>query len=314
MRAAILTAFNGPQGVSVIPDAPTPPVGNTDVLVRIWGGGLNPADLKTTEGMLPYLNLPYVMGHDLIGDVVGIGHGVVDFDLGDVVVGNLGFAGGAFAELASVPSKLLAKLPDDVPPGAAAVLPVIGLTAMQAVRDIGNVASGDRVLIHGASGSVGSLASQLAKAAGAYVYGTGSGPKAAQMREDGVDTVIDYRSMSFTDIIAPGSLDFVLDTVGGETLRKSASLLKPSGILVSIVTSDVVSLAALAGVKGKFLVIDTSGTQIAELLRMVGNGRLRLRVGRTFALRDIRQAFQSLDRGDGGKILVVVDETSPIGA
>ena len=312
MKAALLNGFGGPGDVTVVGNAPSPRIGNDDVLVDIWGGGLNPADLKTTTGMMRNLPLPYVMGHDFIGRVSGMGYGVGGLDIGDIVVGNLGFAGGSFAQQASVPKTALAKLPDGVDPRDAAILPVIGLTALQAVELIGRVGSGDQVLIHGASGSVGSLAAQLAKRAGAIVLGTGSGEALVRMREDGVDLPIDYREREFDDVIERDSLDFVLDTVGGDTLERSVPLLKPTGTIVSIVSSKVETLASRAGVHGRFLVIETTSEGIAEALDRLESGAFRMRRGKSFALENVVEALRALDSGEGGKIMIVVDPGSPL--
>ena len=308
MRAAVLNAFNGIESVEIADDIERPVPTDDQLLIRVQAAGVNPSDYKTTEGMMRGLSLPYVMGHDFAGEVIEVGGQVTAFNVGDQVLGNCGFEGGSFAEFAAVNADRCAVRPSSVEVITAAALPVVGLTAWQAVHTLGQVSSVSRVLIHAGAGGVGSLAVQLAKRAGAHVITTASETSADAARKFGADEIINYREQRFEDVIGDDRCDFVFDTVGGETTERSISVLKPDGLAVSIVSPDVTDFAAAAAKRGRFLVIDYIGSQLAEMCKLISDGELAVRVARELPLADAKEALSLLkDQKANGKLVLLVD-------
>jgi NADPH:quinone reductase-like Zn-dependent oxidoreductase len=320
MRAFVVTKYKEPLQEA---DVPEPVVGAHDVLVRVEAAGLNPLDEKIRAGefkqVLPY-KLPLIPGNDVAGTVIRVGAGVRGFKPGDEVYARPGQDRiGTFAERIAVAEGDLALKPASVSMREAGSLPLVALTAWQALVERGRVRPGQNVLIHAGAGGVGSIAIQLAKHLGASVATTASGSNADFVRELGADTVIDYRTRDFEQRLA--GYDLVLDSLGGENLEKSLRVLRPGGKAIGIggppdpafareaglnpllrlviagLSSKVRRQAKKLGVTYEFLFVRASGDQLRQITALVDQGVLRPVVGRVFGFDQTPQALQSLSQG-----------------
>ena len=320
MRAFVVTKYKEPLQEA---DVPEPMVGAHDVLVRVEAAGLNPLDEKIRAGefkqVLRY-KLPLIPGNDVAGTVIGVGAGVRGFKPGDEVYARPGQDRiGTFAERIAVEEGDLALKPASVSMREAGSLPLVALTAWQALVERGRVRPGQNVLIHAGAGGVGSIAIQLAKHLGASVATTASGSNADIVRELGANTVIDYRTRDFEQRLA--GYDLVLDSLGGENLEKSLRVLGPGGKAIGIAGPPDPAFAreaglnpllrlVIAGLSGKirrqakklgvtyeFLFVRASGDQLRQITALVDQGVLRPVVGRVFGFDQTPQALQSLSQG-----------------
>ena len=235
MKAFILDRYGNNDGVRA-GEMPDPELRDDDVLVQIHAASVNPVDFKIRDGelklILPY-RLPFILGNDLAGVVVRVGSGVRRFKPGDEVYARPDKDRiGAFAEFISIKEDAVAIKPKKLTMEEAASIPLVGLTAWQALIERANLKRGQKVLIHAGSGGVGTFAIQLAKHLGAIVATTTSTANLDWVKRLGADIVIDYKKDDFETILH--DYDVVLDTLGGETLEKSLRVLKPGGKLISI--------------------------------------------------------------------------------
>ena len=320
MRAFVVAKYKEPLREA---DVPEPVVGAHDVLVRVEAAGLNPLDEKIRAGefkqVLPY-KLPLIPGNDVAGTVIRVGADVRGFKPGDEVYARPGQDRiGTFAERIAVAEGDLALKPASVSMREAGSLPLVALTAWQALVERGRVRPGQNVLIHASAGGVGSVAIQLAKHLGASVATTASGSNADFVRELGADTVIDYRTQDFEQRLA--GYDLVLDSLGGENLEKSLRVLGPGSKAIGIAGPPDPAFAreaalnpllrlVIAGLSGKirrqakklgvtyeFLFVRASGDQLRQITALVDQGVLRPVVGRVFGFDQTPQALQSLSQG-----------------
>ncbi|PPG37987.1 NADP-dependent oxidoreductase [Pseudoclavibacter sp. RFBA6] len=312
-------------------DAAEPAVGDNDVLVQVQAAGVNQLDEKIRIGefkqILPY-KLPLTLGHDVAGTVLRVGGAVRAFRPGDEVYARpRDHRIGTFAERIAIDEADVAPKPSSISMDEAGSLPLVALTAWQALVEIGQVQPGQKVLIHAGAGGVGSIAIQLAKHLGAEVATTASAANAEFVRGLGADRAIDYRADDFERLLS--GYDFVLDSLGGENLEKSLRILKPGGIAVGISgppTPDFARSAglnpllrlAIAGLSGKvrkqakrlgvdyrFLFMRASGEQLREITALVERGAVKPILGRVFPFDETVQALESL-RGGGirGKAVI----------
>jgi NADPH:quinone reductase-like Zn-dependent oxidoreductase len=298
MKAIRLHAHGGPEQLAY-EDAPEPSLKNGDALVRVHSCAITPTELTwsatytTREGAD---RLPSIPGHELSGVVEAAGANAVDANVGDRVYALIDFwRDGAAAEYVAVPAADLAPKPPSLNDVQAAAVPLAALTAWQALFDHAGLVPGQEILIQGATGGVGSFATQLAHWRGAYVVGTASAANAALACELGADKVIDYNAVRFEDKVREA--DVVLDTVGGETLERSWSVLRHGGVLVTIAGSAPADKAARYGVRGVDFIVKPSRAQLIEIGRLTEAGKLRPIIEATFPLEEARQAFE---RGAGG--------------
>lgn len=320
MRAFVVNKYKEPLQEA---DVPEPVVGEHDVLVQVQAAGLNVVDEKIRAGafksFLRY-ELPQVMGSDVAGTVIGVGSKVREFALGDQVYAQPRTDRiGTFAERIAVAEADVALKPATVTLEEAGSLPLVALTAWQALVEKGNVKPGQKVLIHGGAGGVGTVAIQLAKHLGATVATTVSAGNVDFVRELGADVVIDYRNEDFEQLL--DGYDLVLDSVGGENLEKSLRVLRPGGKAIGIVgpadpafareagLNPVLRLAIAAlsgkvrrqarrlGVTYEFLFMRASGDQLRQISALVDSGAVRPVVGRVFHFDQTVEALQSLGKG-----------------
>jgi NADPH:quinone reductase-like Zn-dependent oxidoreductase len=308
MKAVRIHSYGGPE-VLTYEDAPRPSAGAGQVLIRVEAAGVNPVDWKIRDGALQAMlrhRLPLVLGWDVAGVVEAAGPGVTRFKPGDTVFAYLDLSrDGAYAEYAVAAEDEVATKPAAVDFVAAAALPVAALTSWQALFDQAHLAAGQKVLIHAASGGVGSVAVQLARWKGAHVVGTASGRNADFVRRLGADEFIDYTAGRFEDRVRDA--DVVFDTVGGETQERSFAVLRKGGVLVSIVSPPAPEKAAAHGVRALWFGAQPSGRQLAEVARLVDGGKVRPQVEAVLPLAEARRAHEQSQTGrTRGKIVLRV--------
>ncbi|EYT61732.1 NADPH:quinone reductase [Dietzia sp. UCD-THP] len=310
MRAVTQDSLGGPD-VLVVSDQPRPDPRTNEILVRVRAASVNPTDWKhrANGGFLGAP--PFVLGWDLSGVVEAVGIGVARFAPGDEVYGMLSypFGHGAHAEYVSAPASWFAPKPASLDHVQAAALPLVSLTAWQALVENADLQPGQRVLIHAAAGGVGHVAVQIAKARGAHVIGTASAAKHDFLRELGVDEAVDYREVDFAEAVS--DVDVVLDTIGGEYSTRSLRTLRPGGILVSILpvgSDDLLREADDLGVRAIRMLVDSSRHDLMSLTDLVDRGELRASVSDVFPLEQAAEAHRRGETGrTTGKMVLTLD-------
>ncbi len=292
MKAIRLHARAGPESLR-FEDAPEPRPGPGEVLVRVRAAGVTPTELLwvptwTARDGAPR-PLPVIPGHEFSGEVAALGEGVTSVGLGEAVYGmNDWFADGAQAEYCLARPADIARKPASVDHAHAAVTPISALTAWQGLFERARLAAGEHVLVHGAAGGVGVFAVQLARQRGARVTATAAAHNLDFVRGLGADEVIDYRAERFEER-ARGA-DAVFDTVGGDTLRRSWGVLKPSGRLVTIAASEEGSPDERT--RAAFFIVQPRRAELEEVARLIDGGQVRPVVGAEFLLADAPRAYR----------------------
>ncbi len=230
MQAVRVDRYGGEEVMELV-EIERPKPASDQLLVKVKAAAVNPVDWKIRDGLgeLFGLKLPMILGCEVAGTVEAAGADVKDFAAGDEVYGYLGTHTGGYAEYVVAPASEFAKRPPNVDVNTAASIPVGAYTAWQGIFEHGKLSAGQKILITGASGAVGSMAVQLAKGKGAHVIGTASGRNEDSVRESGADEFVDYRKAKFEDEVK--DVDVVFDTVGGETEDRSFQVLKKGGAL-----------------------------------------------------------------------------------
>ena len=286
----------GPEAL-VVERAPVPVPAAGEVLVAVHAAAITFDELTWEE---TWARTPVTPSHEVSGVIAETASGVTGLKPGEEVYGLIGFdRDGAAAEFVAVPAAHLAAKPSNVSHVHAAALPLAGLTALQALVDHAAVRPGEEVLVHGGAGGVGALTVQLAAILGAHVTATVRSDAAELVRGLGARRVIDVRSEAF-DVTGP--YDVIVDTVGGETLRRSCAVLRRGGRLVTL------SGPPPADVTATFFIVTPNREQLAKLAALVDRGRLQVHIAETFPLAEGRQAFESgrrQDRRPGKTVLVV---------
>jgi NADPH:quinone reductase-like Zn-dependent oxidoreductase len=304
MKAICLRSRGGPEAFAY-EESPQPRPGEGEVLVRVHAAGVmhtelgwDPTWTTSTGEPRPW---PVIPGHEFSGEITALGAGVRDVGVGDLVYGlNDWYRNGTWAEYCAARVADLAHKPASVDHVHAAAAPISALTAWQGLVERGGLTAGQRVLIHGAAGAVGTFAVQLARRRGARVTATASTANLDFVRRLGADEVIDYRAQRFEDVV--GGVDVVFDTVGGETLDRSLGVLKPGGRLVTVADSGATDERTRAA----YFIVEPNRTQLAEIARLIEVGQLRPVVGAVFPLAEARQAYQH--KPNHGKVVLrVVD-------
>lgn len=314
-------------------DIPTPVPQAGEVLIEVHATGLNLLDAKVRDGelklILPY-KPPFVLGHDVAGVVTAVSAGVSQFKVGDQVYARpADFHIGTFAEFIAVPQADVAPKPANLTMTEAGSLPLVALTAWQALVEVAQLQKGQKVFIQAGSGGVGTVAIQLAKHLGAYVATTASAANADWLKALGADLVIDYKTQDFETLLR--DYDVVLNSQDTKTLEKSLRILKPSGIAVSISgppTGEFARAAGLPwyvrfattllsfgirrqakkpGVRYTFLFMRASGQQLGELTRLIEAGIIKPVVDKTFSFAQTNEALAYVESGRAkGKVVVQV--------
>jgi NADPH:quinone reductase-like Zn-dependent oxidoreductase len=307
MRAAIIRQFGPPKAI-VITDIPPPTLSDREVLVRINAAGVGPWDALVREGKSKTApTVPLILGSDLSGVVERVGAQVSGFAPGDEVFGaaNQQFTGG-YAEFAAAPARTLARKPVKLDFVAAASVPIAAVTAWQMLFEYGQAAAGQKVLVHGAGGSVGGYAVQLARDAGLHVLATASARDADYVRSLGAEKVSDYRAGRFEGGLS--GVDIVIDTQGGDVRERSLSVLSSTGILVSVHSPIPQDIARRYGNRAVFFIVAVSTERLDTIRKLLDGGKLRPDIGTVLPLDQAVVAHEKLAGAphNRGKIVLKV--------
>lgn len=313
MKAIVVNEMGGPEVLKLTEVEQPVPI-PSEVLIRVRAVGLNPIEAFIRSGAFPpgqgaAIKPPFIPGWDVSGVVEAVVPGVTRFQVGDEVFGMPFFprAANAYAEYVVAPSRQIARKPRDLDFRQAAALPLAGLTAWQALVDAAELKPGQRVLIHAAAGGVGHLAVQIAKARGAYVVATASASKHDFVRQLGADQLIDYRAVDFTKVT--GDLDVVFELVGHDYGRRSISVLRPGGLLITAVerlNEALKSEVEAGGRRFLGITVEPDAAGLEALARLVDEGKLRVHVEQSFPLAEAARAHAALSGSVTGKLVLDV--------
>jgi NADPH:quinone reductase-like Zn-dependent oxidoreductase len=330
---AFAVAQYGTDGLRAA-DVPEPALGDGDVLVKVSAAAVNPLDMMVRNGefkrLLKY-RTPFVLGHDVAGVVTGVGSAVRDVRVGDEIYARpRDLRIGTFAEYIAIDQGDVASKPASLTPHEAAAVPLVALASWQALVDRAHVKPGQKVLVHAGAGGLGSTAIQLAKHLGATVATTASAENAELVRSLGADVVVDYRTEDFADVLA--GYDAVLDSLGGDNLEKSLTVLKPGGqaigvsgppdpgfakqlgapkpwsVVMALLSRKVRKRARRLGVRYSFLFMRADGARLRELAGLYDAGLLRPVIDRTFPFDQTLEAVAHVEHGRAkGKVVITHD-------
>ena len=332
MKAFILDRY-GKKGPLRFGDRPEPALGQDDVLVEIQAAGLNPVDARIRDGefklILPY-RPPFVLGLDVAGTVVRTGPKAKRFKVGDEVYARpRDHRIGAFAEFIAVDEADVALKPNNLDMAEAASIPLVGLTAWQALVEVGRVKPGQKVFVQAGSGGVGTFTIQLARHLGATVATTTSAANAELVKRLGADVVIDYKTQDFEELLS--GYDLVLNSQDAKTLEKSLSVLKPGGQLISIsgppdpafakerrlnlflklamrlLSSGIRRKSKRRGIRYSFLLMAANGEQLEKITSLIEAGAIRPVVDKVFPFERTNEALAYVETGRArGKVVVTM--------
>jgi NADPH:quinone reductase-like Zn-dependent oxidoreductase len=311
MKAAQYPSYGDSSVIEINENAPTPTLKDGQVMVEVHAAALNPFDYKVRMGymkeMIP-LTFPVTIGGDFSGVVTEIAPGVTEFSVGDEVYGQavvVNGGSGAIAEFAAANTKNTAKKPTSVDFSEAASLVLVGVSSIQALEDSMKLSSGQKILIHGGAGGIGSIAIQLAKHLGAYVTTTVSTGDEELVKSLGADEVIDYKTEKFEEKIS--DYDAVFDTIGGDTLERSFGVLKKGGVLVSMTGQVDQAKASEHEITGVGQFTDTNTIRLKRLAELVDSGVIRPQIDKSFTLDETAAAYTHLETSHPkGKVVVTV--------
>jgi NADPH:quinone reductase-like Zn-dependent oxidoreductase len=298
----------GNEDVLKLEEIPVPEIGPDDVLIRVKAAGINPVDWKIRQGYMEARKihkLPLILGWDLSGIIEKMGEEVHTFNIGDEVYSRPAFErNGAYAELIAVRAVEVARKPRSLTHTEAAGIPLAGITAWESLVNTAQIQEGQKVLIHAASGGVGSLAVQIAKVKGCRVIGTTSGANVDLVKSLGADEVIDYTKYDFSKLIHEA--DVVFDTVGGAVQDNSWKVLRKGGMLVSITRQPDPLFAENIGVKAAYVFIGPNVAILDELASLIDAGKIRPVTDSVFKLEEIKKAHALSQSGKAkGKIIII---------
>jgi NADPH:quinone reductase-like Zn-dependent oxidoreductase len=313
MKAVVIDRYGGNE-VAEVRDAPRPTPGPQEVLLRVRAAAVNPVDWKIRSGMLKIFtgrSFPKILGSECAGEVAETGAGVTRFQKGDRVIGYPGIKRlGAFAEYVCVPEQSTFSLPASIPFEQAATLPIAGLTALQALRNLGRIAAGHVVLINGAAGGVGTFAVQIARIFGARVTAVCSAANAELVRELGAGRVIDYRREDFTQ--DADRYDLIFDAVSKRSFAECKRVLAPHGLYIATLPTPAVLLhqyltGFLSRKKARAIMVRPNAGDLAWLTGQIAAGRLRVVLDRVYPLDAAREALAYSETGKArGKVVLRV--------
>lgn len=308
MKAAVAKEFGGPE-VLKLDTLPRPEPKDDDVLIRVIAAGVNPVDGYIRAGKFPGGKTPLIPGMDIAGVVEQTGTKATKFKKGDAVYAYLSFSEqGGYAEYALAKENEVALKPAKMSFEEAAAIPLAATTAWQALIDTAKLSSGQTVLIQGGSGGVGGFAIQIAKAKGAKVIATASGPNQELLKQFGADQVIDYSKTKFEDVVK--DVDVVLDCVGKDTIARSYGVIKKGGYLVCIAGAPDEAELAKHGVKGSSMRAHPDAAVLEELTKLADAGKFKAVVSDALPLADAAKAHEQIaTRHTRGKIVLKVAES-----
>jgi NADPH:quinone reductase-like Zn-dependent oxidoreductase len=303
MKAIVVTDEAAGTAGMTLAERPEPAATGNDVVVEVHASGFTPGELSwpgTWTDRSGRDRRPSIPGHEVAGAVSALGYGTRGLTVGQRVFGLTDWTrDGTLAEYVAVEARNLAALPGDVDFAVGASLPISGLTAWQGLFVHGRFQVGQSVLVHGAAGGVGSMATQLAREAGAYVIGTGRAADRQTALDFGAQEFVDLDNDSLGDV---GGVDLVLDVIGGDVQKQSAALVRAGGMLVTI--AGPVEARPTDGLAVDF-VVEADRAQLGEVVRRVRDGRLRTNIGTVAPLDDAVAAFNPTERIKGKTIIRV---------
>lgn len=309
MKAVVLKEYGNADNLSYEEVEKPSPKGD-EVLIKVRVSAVNPVDWKIRDGFGETLGLklPIILGCEIAGIVEDTGEDVKNFMVGDEVFGFISLTrNGGYAEFVTAKESEIIKKPQDIDFENAVAIPVGSLTAWQAIFDIANLSSGQKILIHAGSGGVGSMALQLAKVKGAYVVTTASGKNEDFVKDLGADEWIDYTKQKFEQVAK--DVDVVFDTIGGDTQERSFQTLKKGGCLVSVVAPPSKETAEKFGIKAEMISVMPNAEQLAEITKLVEEGKLRTYIEAVLPLSEVKKAHEMSQSGHTrGKIVLRLDE------
>lgn len=295
MKAAIINHYGSPEFQYT--EVEKPQIKPDQMLVRVFATSVNPIDWKIRKGILKILTgnkFPMILGFDVSGEVVEVGESVTQFKRGMSIYAHLNqLPGGAYAEYAAVSEKVAAAKPTNMSHEEAAAVPLAAMTALQAFRDEGNLKLGQKVLINGASGGVGTFAVQIAKVLGAEVTAVCGSSNAELVKSLGADRVIDYKQQNFTNDTV--KYDMIFDVVGNSSLTQCKNVLQPNGIYVTTQPYPENYLNSFLtwftpGQKYKVVLLKSRGSDLAYLKEQIEAGKIRAVIDRTYLLSEMAAA------------------------
>jgi len=311
MKAIVAHQYGGPE-VLKLEDLPIPAPKDDEMLIKVVAAGVNSFDGNLLSGNWAKppngTQLPWHPGYDIAGTVEKVGGKVTKFKVGDPIYAFIAILkGGGYAEYALARESDAALKPATISFVEAAGAPSVALTAWQAIVDKANLQSGQTVLIHGASGGVGLFAIPIAKIRGAKVFATASTANQDFLKQLGADVAIDYKTQKFEDIAK--DVDVVIDGVGGETLARSYPIVKKGGIIVALTSRVDQAQLDKYGIRGASLVVQNNGDELAQIGKLIDEGKIKIVVSETFPLADAAKAVAKADMGHArGKIVLKVRE------
>jgi NADPH:quinone reductase-like Zn-dependent oxidoreductase len=303
MKAIVVTDRGaGAAGMTLV-ERPGPPAAINDVIVEIHAAGFVPTEVEWSSTWTDRADrdrTPSILGHELAGVVSSLGYGTTGLSVGQRVFGLADWhRDGTLAEYVAIEARNLAPLPGDVDFTVGASLPISGLTAWQGLFQHGHVRAGQSVLAHGAAGAVGTMVTQLAREAGAYVIGTGRAADRQKALDFGAQEFIDLENDDLKDV---GKVDLVFDVIGGEIQKRSAGVIRPGGTLVTV--TGPAEARPADGLAIDF-VVESDRAQLGEIVQRVRDGRLRTNIGNVATLDDAVAALNPTERHTGKTIIQV---------
>ena len=312
MKAVVVHEYGGPE-VLKMEEVPRPEPKEDQILVRVIAAGVNPVDGMIRAGMFAKHSkaaFPIILGGDIAGIVEKVGSKIAQFKAGDPVFAYVSLENnGGYAQYAVTTERETAPKPKSLTYLEAAAVPVVALTAWQALIDTAKLSAGQTVLIHGGSGGVGTFAIQIAKARGAKVIATASTANQDLLKQLGADVAIDYTKQKFEDVAK--DLDVVLDSVGKDTLARSYGVVKKGGFIVSLVARPDQAELARHGIRGAALNVEPNSDELAEIGKLIDEKKIRVIISQTFPLSEAMKAQEQVATGHtrGKIVLKVADET-----
>jgi alcohol dehydrogenase len=310
MKAAQIKEYGDASVITINEvDRPAPTAGQ--VLVEVHASSLNPFDSSVRSGYMKEvikLHFPATLGGDIAGVITEVGEGVTSFDVGEKIYGQANVVAGnsgAFAEYAATSAGQIAKMPENLDFQQAASLPLVGVSALQALLQHIDIQAGQKIFINGGAGGIGTVAIQIAKHKGAYVATTATGTGIDDVRRLGANEVIDYTTKDFAEVLK--DYDAVFDTVGGETFDKALTILKPGSIAVSMVAHVDEAKAQRLDVIAIHQQTRVTTDSLDELRRLIEDGIVTSHIDKTFSIDHIRDAFEARESGTiRGKVVIAV--------
>jgi alcohol dehydrogenase len=310
MKSAQINRYGSSEVIEINQNTPSPIISPSKVLVELKAAGINPIDWKIREGYMKQvisLQFPSTLGMDFSGFIKQIGEDISsNYKQGDEVYGQASVTNGgsgAFAEIALTNIENIALKPKSLSYIEAAALPLVGVSAWQALVENMRLSNGQKILIHGGAGGIGSISIPLAKNLGAYVTTTANSDDKQFVQDIGADKVIDYKTQSFEELL--NDYDAVFDTIGGETYTKSFKVLKKGGIIVSMLEHPNSELIQRFGVKAIFQFTQVNNDRLARLAQWVDKNNLKINIDKTFILDEAAKALDYVkDVHPRGKIVL----------